>query len=337
MKRFIVMLLVVFMAPGWFNPRVVSASSAPVVQAVFFFSPAWSNYQKVITQDLPVLRAKYGAQLEIGMLDVSTAKGKTVYQAAIQQFNIPANRQEAPTLIIGSTVLVGVDEISAQFQAVVDQGLKAGGSPRPDIPGLSEALAVDSTNFGAGSAGAPADNNNFANIMAQVLLVGMIVVLAWEISRQPWKKGQKGRSKSAQQDWLAWVIPTLILVGLVISAYLSYVELTATTAVCGPVGDCNAVPTRTYSRPFGILPIGVMGILGNLSILAAWGFKRFGPRKFNRQAALVLVGLVSFGLLFSIYLTFLEPFVIGASCIWCMGSAVVMTGLFWTAMETAWK
>ncbi|WP_287908301.1 vitamin K epoxide reductase family protein [Chloroflexus sp.] len=31
------------------------------------------------------------------------------------------------------------------------------------------------------------------------------------------------------------------------------------------------------------------------------------------------------GTLFSLYLTFLEPFVIGATCIWCLLSAITMT------------
>ena len=31
---------------------------------------------------------------------------------------------------------------------------------------------------------------------------------------------------------------------------------------------------------------------------------------------------------FSIYLTFLEPFVIGATCLWCLSSAVIMTLLY---------
>jgi uncharacterized membrane protein len=34
-----------------------------------------------------------------------------------------------------------------------------------------------------------------------------------------------------------------------------------------------------------------------------------------------------FGTLFSIYLTFLEPFVIGATCAWCLTSAVLMAAL----------
>jgi len=40
-----------------------------------------------------------------------------------------------------------------------------------------------------------------------------------------------------------------------------------------------------------------------------------------------------FGVLFSIYLTFLEPFVIGATCMWCLSSAVIMTGLLWLAVN----
>ena len=35
------------------------------------------------------------------------------------------------------------------------------------------------------------------------------------------------------------------------------------------------------------------------------------------------------GTLFSIYLTFLEPFMIGATCAWCLASAVIMTTLMW--------
>ena len=42
-----------------------------------------------------------------------------------------------------------------------------------------------------------------------------------------------------------------------------------------------------------------------------------------------------FGVLFSIYLTFLEPFVIGASCAWCLSSAIVMTLILWASTGPA--
>jgi uncharacterized membrane protein len=37
------------------------------------------------------------------------------------------------------------------------------------------------------------------------------------------------------------------------------------------------------------------------------------------------------GTLFSIYLTFLEPFVIGATCAWCLASSIIMAAILWLA------
>ena len=47
-----------------------------------------------------------------------------------------------------------------------------------------------------------------------------------------------------------------------------------------------------------------------------------------------LLALVATGTLFSIYLTLLEPFVIGAACPWCLASAILMTLLLWLALRT---
>jgi uncharacterized membrane protein len=55
----------------------------------------------------------------------------------------------------------------------------------------------------------------------------------------------------------------------------------------------------------------------------------------SRIAALALWGLAWFGILYSIYLTFMEPFVIGATCIWCLSSAVIMTLLLWITTGSA--
>jgi uncharacterized membrane protein len=41
------------------------------------------------------------------------------------------------------------------------------------------------------------------------------------------------------------------------------------------------------------------------------------------------------GVLFSIYLTFLEPFVIGATCMWCLSSAIVVTLIMLLSVEQA--
>jgi uncharacterized membrane protein/thiol-disulfide isomerase/thioredoxin len=124
-----------------------------------------------------------------------------------------------------------------------------------------------------------------------------------------------------------WLIPAISLLGIFVAAYLAYVEAAQISAVCGPVGDCNTVQQSEYARLFGILPIGVLGLAGYVMILLAWLGARFGRNGIENLGTLALLGMTIAGTLFSIYLTFLEPFVIGATCAWCLTSAVVMTVL----------
>jgi uncharacterized membrane protein len=124
------------------------------------------------------------------------------------------------------------------------------------------------------------------------------------------------------------LIPILCILGIGIAAYLAFVEITQTTAVCGPVGDCNTVQQSEYARLFGILPIGLIGAAGYLVILTSWELGRGQKGSMVKVSKLTTFGLSAIGFVFSIYLTFLEPFVIGATCAWCLSSAVILTILF---------
>lgn len=130
-----------------------------------------------------------------------------------------------------------------------------------------------------------------------------------------------------------WLIPILALAGLGVAAYLSNVEVRQVEAVCGPIGDCNTVNQSRYAKLFGVFPIGVLGMFGFLAILTAWGLRRWGSGKISLWASVGILGMTASGTLFSIYLTFLEPFVIGATCLWCLSSAVIMTSLFVLALK----
>jgi uncharacterized membrane protein len=86
--------------------------------------------------------------------------------------------------------------------------------------------------------------------------------------------------------------------------------------------------------------VGALGVLGYLGLLAAWGVWRFGEGSLSRSAALAQFAMAVIGVLFSVYLTFLEPFVIGATCAWCLASALLMSGLMWLSVDpavTAWR
>lgn len=164
------------------------------------------------------------------------------------------------------------------------------------------------------------------NGLSIVVLVGMIVSAAWGFILF-----RRASGAMPLQDW-NWLVPALCIIGLGVAGYLSYVETAHVEAVCGPVGDCNTVQQSKYAVLFGILPIGVLGMIGYVMILLAWGVERLANRQQSAYASLAILGMTSFGLLFSIYLTFLEPFVIGATCAWCLTSAILMTALFWLSL-----
>jgi uncharacterized membrane protein len=135
--------------------------------------------------------------------------------------------------------------------------------------------------------------------------------------------------------WPHWLIMVLVAVGLFVAGYLTYVETTQTEAACGPVGDCNTVQQSPYATLFGFLPVGVLGLIGYVAILIAWVLQYYGPQKTRSFFTIALWGMAMFGTIFSIYLTYLEPFVIGATCMWCITSAIVQTAILWLATPPA--
>ena len=134
--------------------------------------------------------------------------------------------------------------------------------------------------------------------------------------------------------WADWLIPVIIVFGIGVAGYLSYVETQEVAAVCGPVGDCNAVQNSPYATLFGILPVGVLGLLGYLGLLAAWLARKAIPW-LQKTAAMAFLYMALFAVVFSLYLTYLEPFVIKAVCMWCITSAWLVTILLLLGLPPA--
>ncbi len=159
------------------------------------------------------------------------------------------------------------------------------------------------------------------NVLAVLTLVAMIAVVVAVIGGVPVRGGSRAPGLA---------FPTLAIVGAAVSAYLTYVETSGTLAVCGPVGDCHTVQNSPYATLFGV-PIGALGLVGYGGMAVLWVVARGAAGRTADVARTILLFGTLWGTLFSIYLTFLEPFVIGATCLWCLTSAVVMTALFWLA------
>jgi len=167
------------------------------------------------------------------------------------------------------------------------------------------------------------------NSLATIVLLGMVASLV--LVTYNFVMGDPEQAK----PWPHWVIPLLAVLGMGVAIYMSFVETTKVAAFCGPIGDCNSVQKSEYAHIFGILPVGVLGLLGYFAILAAWIVQLFTSERLRNLIWVAIWGMAVFGVLFSIYLTFLEPFVIGATCIWCISSAIIITLLLWSSTPLA--
>jgi uncharacterized membrane protein len=84
------------------------------------------------------------------------------------------------------------------------------------------------------------------------------------------------------------------------------------------------VQHSAYARLLGI-PVAYLGVAGYILAAAAFLVSIATHGKAARAADFALLGLTLAGTAFSFYLTVLEPLFLGAACLWCLGSATVMT------------
>jgi uncharacterized membrane protein len=305
----------------------------------------------------PSLIAMYGDTLEILYVNTLTKLGYDLYSEAVDRYQIPSEGQVVPLMIINDSILTGGNEIPSRFSEFVDAGIAAGGIDWPSLPGLGAAIS-NLVDLPVEEGQAPAnplaeatsvsvtDNGSrtpsllteltildkirldpIGNGIAILVLVVMLAILGYV--------GTSAISSpiKTEQSSPSYLIPILCLSGIMIAGYLIYVETSGDVAFCGPIGDCNVVQQSQYSRLFGIIPIGITGMFGYISMGITWLFARFSSKRLSNWANFTLFAMASVGILFSIYLTFLEPFVIGATCAWCLGSAVIMTLLFWLSKD----
>ena len=155
-------------------------------------------------------------------------------------------------------------------------------------------------------------------ILAMIIMVAMTIAILYSLIAFVFGK------EFSIPSWSDWLIPVLIVIGMGVAIYLSYVETQSVEALCGSVGDCNTVQQSRYARLFDVLPVGFLGLMGYIALLASWLARRFIP-KLEKPAAIGFFSMAFFAVIFSLYLTYLEPFVIKAVCIWCLTSAVIVT------------
>lgn len=109
----------------------------------------------------------------------------------------------------------------------------------------------------------------------------------------------------------------LSVVGLLVSAYLTWIHIRGVAPVClVGSGGCETVQASRYSEILGI-PVATLGLAGYVGLLASALLK-------GEVGVLLGLFFALVGALFSVYLTWLELFVIYAICQYCVTSAILM-------------
>ena len=347
-----VLLVLLSVLTGVHPVAAAQSPDLPIVHAVMFWKAGCGHCEETINRTLPPIREKYGAQFDLQMVEIASMQDVDALYAVAAAYGIPKENVGVPFLVLDETALIGSDQIREQLPVLIDDYLIRGGvdlpekaelrallpasAPTPDSltpapPPNEPTLALSDTPPAPAEAASPEPveamrDNGFT--LAIIVMIGMVIALLYSLIAFA-----VGKTFSIPA-WADWLIPVLIVLGIGVAAYLSFVETQSVTAVCGPVGDCNAVQQSRYAKLFDILPVGVLGLLGYLGLLAAWLARRLVP-SLEKLSAIGFLGMAFFAVVFSLYLTYLEPFVIGAVCIWCLTSAVLVTLLLLLGLPPA--
>ena len=134
-----------------------------------------------------------------------------------------------------------------------------------------------------------------------------------------------------QFQWL------LVLIGLLVAGYLSYLKIVDSPAVCVESGpfNCNVVLNSQYSELAGI-PIAWLGFA--IYLLIGLVFALESRYELLRQyASLITFGLALFAWLFSMWLVYVQFFLLEALCPWCLTHETNFTVLFITIVYRVYR
>ena len=117
------------------------------------------------------------------------------------------------------------------------------------------------------------------------------------------------------------------LAGIFVALYLTLYKLGYIGTLVCAVGSCETVQTSKWATFLGF-PVGGWGVAYYVAVLAVSLAGLSPALSEHRAVSQILVAMTGFGVLFSLWLTYLELFVIHAVCQWCVISALLATALF---------
>ncbi|WKZ34660.1 MAG: vitamin K epoxide reductase family protein [Anaerolineales bacterium] len=126
--------------------------------------------------------------------------------------------------------------------------------------------------------------------------------------------------------WLYRASAALVIVGLLVSIYMTIYKITSNEGMCLGSGDCSTVNASRYSEVNGI-PVAAIGIGGYLAILAVHLFEKRNTF-FKKNGTLLIFGMALTGFIFTVWLIYVEIALLNAICPFCVASQAAMTLIF---------
>ncbi len=119
----------------------------------------------------------------------------------------------------------------------------------------------------------------------------------------------------------------LSVAGLGVSGYLTYVHYAVIEPLCVFNAKCDVVLASSFAQIWGV-PLALLGLVMYATVLAFSLMARRRDSAWQHLVALGLYGVTLTGMVFTVYLYYLEIFVIHAFCSWCVISSVILAGIF---------
>lgn len=126
--------------------------------------------------------------------------------------------------------------------------------------------------------------------------------------------------------WLNKALLVLVVIGLLVSIYMTIYKFTGNDGMCVGSGDCKTVNASVYSEIYGI-PVALVGVGGYAAILAMLLYEKRNDF-LRKNATMILFGFALMGFTFTVYLIYVEAAILKAYCPFCLASQATMTLIF---------
>jgi uncharacterized membrane protein len=123
------------------------------------------------------------------------------------------------------------------------------------------------------------------------------------------------------------IVAMLALAGIFVALYLLLYKLGIIGHLSCSIGSCETVNTSKWATFLG-LPVAGWGVGFYIGLFVLAIVSTQPSYEDSLPVSTLLLGVTLVGTLFTVWLTYLELFVIHAICQWCVVSAIIVTTMF---------